>query len=318
MKPFVLTVAFVRLIGAQTAPPGPVRSDPVVAVVDGSDVTAEDVRKMAETSPPSFAQSFQKDPVQAVEAYFLMRYLGEEGKKLRLDEESPLKEQLEVLRMNALAEAYFNHELNAYTPTTEEIEGYYAKNQTRYQHVRISGIKVSFRTGASIGVSADAVAEAARRALLEAHGVGNRSEAEAEKLAADIARRLRDGGDLRALADEYSDDPESKAKGGDFGTVTAASNYPEDWKRAVLALKAGDVSDPIRQPGAFYIVRVEEKLVQPVNEVRGSIFEELRQAHIGGLLNSLRQLFRPEVRDPTFFARPVGPVPPPAPPALPK
>jgi len=70
---------------------------------------------MAETSPPSFAQSFQKDPVQGVEAYFLMRYLAEEGKKLRLDEESPLKEQLEVLRMNVLAEAYFNHELNLHS-----------------------------------------------------------------------------------------------------------------------------------------------------------------------------------------------------------
>lgn len=316
MKLFVLTVAFVRLIGAQTAPPGPVRSDPVVAVVDGKDVTAEDVRKMAETSPPSFAQSFQKDPVQAVEAYFLMRYLGEEGKKLRLDEESPLKEQLEVLRMNALAEAYFNHELNAYTPTTEEIEGYYAKNQTRYQQVRISGIKVSFRTGASVGVSPDAVAEAARRALLEAHGVGNRSEAEAEKLAADIARRLRDGGDLRALVDEYSDDPESKAKGGDFGTVTATSNYPEDWKSALFSLKAGKVSDPIRQPGAFYVVRVESRSAQPINEVRESIFEDLRQAHIGGLLNNLRQRFRPEVKDPVLFGRPSGP--PPTSPTLPK
>ena len=62
MKRFVLTAAFVQLIAAQTAPPGPVRSDPVVAVVDGKEVTAEDFRRMAETSPPSFAQSFQKDP----------------------------------------------------------------------------------------------------------------------------------------------------------------------------------------------------------------------------------------------------------------
>jgi hypothetical protein len=40
-----------------------------------------------------------------------MRYLAEQGQKRRLDQESPLKEQLEVLRMNVLAEAYFNHEL---------------------------------------------------------------------------------------------------------------------------------------------------------------------------------------------------------------
>ena len=318
MKRFVLTAAFVQLIAAQTAPPGPVRSDPVVAVVDGKEVTAEDFRRMAETSPPSFAQSFQKDPVQGVEAYFLMRYLAEEGKKLRLDEESPLKEQLEVLRMNVLAEAYFNHELNAYTPSAEEIEGYYAKNQTRYQQVRISGIKVSFRTDASVGVSPEAVADAARRAVLEAHGVGNRLETEARELAATVAKRLRDDEDLRALVDGYSDDSESKAKGGEFGVVTAASNSPEDWKKFVLSLKAGDVSDPIRQPGAFYIVRVEAKSVQPVNEVRGSIFEELRQAHIGDRLSSLRQRFRPEVKDPAFFAGPGGSVSPSVPPALPK
>jgi peptidyl-prolyl cis-trans isomerase C len=273
---------------------------------------------MAETSPPNVAQSFQKDPVQALEAYFLMRYLGEEGKRLRLDEESPLKEQLEVLRMNALAEAYFNHELNAYTPTTEEIEGYYARNQTRYQQVRISGVKVSFRTGASVGVSPDAVAEAARRALLEAHGVGNRSEAEARELAQTVGKRLRDGEDLLALVDAYSDDSESKAKSGDFGVVTAASNFPEDWKRAVFALKAGEVSDPIRQPGAFYVVRVENKSAQPVSEVRESIFEELRQAHVGGLLSSLRQAVSSRGEGSRFFARPGGPVSPPVPPAVPK
>ena len=73
-----------------------------------------------------------------------MRYLAEEGKKLRLDEESPLKEQLEVLRMNVLAEAYFNHELNAYTPSAEEIEGYYTNNQTRYQQVASAALRSLF------------------------------------------------------------------------------------------------------------------------------------------------------------------------------
>ena len=68
----------------------------------------------------------------------------------------------------------------------------------------------------------------------------------------------------------------------------------------------------------FDIVRVEAKSVQPVNEVRGSIFEELRQAHIGDRLSSLRQRFRPEVKDPAFFAGPGGSVSPPVPPALPK
>jgi peptidyl-prolyl cis-trans isomerase C len=314
MKPFVLTAALVQLIGAQTAPPGPMRSNPVVAVVDGKEVTAEDFRRMAETSPPSFAQSFQKDPVQAVEAYFLMR-LAEEGKKLRLDEEGPLKEQLEMARMNVLAEAYFNHELNAYTPSAEEID---AKNQARYQQIRISGIKLSFQTDPATGAGSEALAEAARRAVLEAHGVGNRSEAEARELAANVAKRLRDGGDFRALVQEYSDDPESKAKAGDFGVVTGTSNYPEDWKRAVFSLKAGEVSDPIRQPGAFYVVRVEDKSAQPINEVRGAIFEDLRQAHIGGLLNSLRQRFRPEVKDPAFFTHPSGPVPLSASPVFPK
>jgi hypothetical protein len=167
-----------------------VRSDPVVAVVDGKAVTAGDIRKIVEISPPSFVQSVQKDPVQAVKAYFLMHYLGEQGKKLRLDEESPLKEQLEEQRMNVLGEAYFNHQLNAYTPSAEEMDGYYAKNQASYLQVRISGIKLSFRADASAGVSPEAVAEAARRAVLEAHGVANRSEAEAKKLTADIVKRL--------------------------------------------------------------------------------------------------------------------------------
>ena len=78
--------------------------------------------------------------------------------------------------------------------------------------------------------------------------------------------QLRGGADFAKLAEQYSEDPASKAAGGDFGVIKASSEYPAELKSAVFALKPGEVG-ALRQPTAYYIIRVEEKGPQPVNEV---------------------------------------------------
>ena len=86
-----------------------------------------------------------------------------------------------------------------------------------------------------------------------------------------IVTQLRGGADFAKLAEQYSEDAASKAAGGDFGVIKASSDYPAELKSAVFALKPGEISEPIRQPTAFYIVRLEEKGPQPVDEIREPI-----------------------------------------------
>ena len=107
-------------------------------------------------------------------------------------------------------------------------------------------------------------------------------------------KQIRGGADFAKLVAQYSEDPASKAAGGDFGVVNTNSSYSADVKKAVLALKAGEVTDPLRQSNAFYIIRVEEKTTQPMDELRGAISDEIRQAHLNEWLAGVGKKFEPK------------------------
>jgi hypothetical protein len=113
----------------------PLRQDPkdVVATVDGRDVTRAEVQQILFVSGPQFAATFQANPQVALYQWFLQQHLGKEGAAMKLDQESPLKEQLEALRMQYLADARVNLEMNSYQVPRAAVEKYYAQNVTRYQ-----------------------------------------------------------------------------------------------------------------------------------------------------------------------------------------
>jgi foldase protein PrsA len=116
-------------------------------------------------------------------------------------------------------------------------------------------------------------------------------------------KKLRAGADFSKLVTEYSDDQETKASGGDLGFVKPTSPYPDDLKKAALALKVGDVSDPIRIQLGFYILRSEERVATPFAEVREQIVFEMRQARVDALVGDLQRRFKPEMVRPDLINR---------------
>ncbi len=85
---------------------------------------------------------------------------------------------------------------------------------------------------------------------------------------------------------KYSDDEESKKAGGALGKVIiSTSPYADDLKKAIFALKVGEVSSPYRQNNGLLLVQLEEKTTQPLNEVIEPIVQELRQTHLNDYAN---------------------------------
>ncbi len=252
-----------------------------------------DIRKIMETAPAQLAQQFKQNPQLAIGQVYLMRYLASEGEKAHLDEKSPLKEEIEelitLLKQQVLANAMVNHEQNTYLVTGEQIDDFYQKNQSRWEEAKIKIILIGFKparrltsrqaiaapTGADSNPT-DALAQAAKGILETAHPLNERTQAEALKLAGDLVMQLRDGADFAKLVTQYSDDAESKSSGGDFGTpIKATSSFAPELKKIVMALKPSEISAPVRQGNGFYIIRLEEKKVQPNNDVRESIVKEI-------------------------------------------
>lgn len=293
----MLLLLAAALFAQPPAAPGP---DTVVLTVAGQKVTVADLQKLMETFPPAFSQEMQKDPTAAVRDAFIIRHLAAEGDKLKLGEQSPLKEQIEVQREHMIFQAMLTHERNFFQVTPEAVDDFYKANQARYQQTEIKVIKVAFKPGAA---SAKTVEQFAQQAVEAAHAGTTRTEADAQKLAGEIVAKLRNGGDFVHLVAQYSDDAESKAAGGDFGTVKPTSAYTDEFKKAVFALKQGQFSEPIRSGPALYIVRAEKISVQPLSAVREQIMDEIKNAHLGEFIKELDKQFTPVIDRPDLLVR---------------
>jgi len=301
--------------------------DTVVATVAGISVTVADVRKILQNAPAQLTQQFQQNPTLALGQVYLIRYLAAEGEKLHLEEKSPIKEELEelitLLKQQVLANAMVNQEQNGFLVTDQEIDDYYKKNESHWEEAKIKIILIGFKVApvapAKVdATSTEALAAAAKNALETAHPLNERTQAEAQKLAADLVQQLRGGADFAKLVAQYSDDAESKGTGGDFGTpIRATTSFAPELKKTVMAMKPGEISDPIQEGHGYYIIRLEQKTVQPINEVRESIVKDLRDNHLHDYLNDLTNRFKPQVQRPDFFAQPgkylSATPPPPAP-----
>jgi len=80
---------------------------------------------------------------------------------------------------------------------------------------------------------------------------------EARKKAADVLARAKSGEDFAKLAEKYSDDPGSREKGCDLGFFTK-DRMVKPFADAAFSMKAGEISDLVRSPFGWHIIKVEE------------------------------------------------------------
>jgi peptidyl-prolyl cis-trans isomerase C len=113
--------------------------------------------------------------------------------------------------------------------------------------------------------------------------VKDRGDEAALARAREARQRVVAGADFAAVAREYSDDPTTREKGGALPFITARSLAP-DYAKAVFALtKVGEISEPIKAPSAYHVVRLEERRPprqQTFDEARDRIMRELRQRYV--------------------------------------
>jgi len=116
----------------------------------------------------------------------------------------------------------------------------------------------------------------ARHILLKTDG---KSEEDVKKQAEDLVKQLRGGADFAKLAQEYSDDPGSKTRGGDLGFFGKGRMVPE-FDQAAFTQKVNEIGDPVKTQFGYHIIQVLEK--QPPYKmdfalVKDQIYRELAQ-----------------------------------------
>jgi parvulin-like peptidyl-prolyl isomerase len=305
----LLAVAWAQTPPTPPAPPAPpaapatspaiITPDTVVGEVDGKKYTAREVDELLKFFPPQYQRQVRADLARAVTYALTMRYLAAEAEKNKLQDQSPLKETLEYQRLNTLSQAEINQIRNVdIIVKPAEEEAYYKEHPELYQEAKVKVIYVAFSAVAPKNPAPDA-----KKPL---------TEQEAKAKIEDLKKQVTAGADFGKLAKENSDDKDSAAKDGDFGLIKKNSPYPEPIKKAVFELKPGQVSEPIKQPNGFYLIRLEEMHVLPYAQVQATINEELKRKSFDEYMKNLQKRFEVKVENTTFFAPK-----PQAPPALP-
>jgi parvulin-like peptidyl-prolyl isomerase len=250
MRKFLLSLGLgVALFAADEKPVVP--GDAVVAVVNGQKLTADEVKKMLAGMPTQVHTAFRNDPKQFFREHAWFKTLEANALKKKLQDQSPWKEALEFQRMTLLVQAEMNDAHNAVLVTPEEQKAYYEKNRQKYLEVQAKLIYIPF-TGAD--------------------------ETEAQRTAQKVVQQARGGVDFVKLVKEYSKDSSSAAQNGDIGfpVRTTTAQVPENMRTAILALKQGQVSEPLRHQNGYYVFRAESVGVLPYDKVANDIYVELK------------------------------------------
>jgi parvulin-like peptidyl-prolyl isomerase len=84
------------------------------------------------------------------------------------------------------------------------------------------------------------------------------NKAAKKKQLEDILKRARAGEDFKKLVEQYSEDPTSKEKGGDY-TIARGQTLPE-FEAAAFSLNTNQISDVVTTSGGYHVIKLLEKL----------------------------------------------------------
>lgn len=133
----------------------------------------------------------------------------------------------------------------------------------------------------------------------------NRRRARAEEL----RRKVVGGADFAALARESSDDPSSRASGGELGTFTRNS-HTRAFDDAAFALKPGTISNVVETDFGFHIIRVTAyeaaralTLAEATPEISKRLQTEREAARLTDWLKEARRKADVRINEPFRFGK---------------
>lgn len=115
-----------------------------------------------------------------------------------------------------------------------------------------------------------------------------RTEEEAVKLAKETRARIVAGENMEALAKALSDDPSAQRNNGRLDFFVKERMDPPFSKAAFALKNVGDLSEPVVGRFGVHVIRLDghrEGTIPPFEQVRGSILDEMRKAHVDRVRN---------------------------------
>jgi len=245
----------------QTAPPaaGTPQQDPVVARVNGSDIHRSDVLAARQMLPAQVQQiPFEQVYPQLLDTLVTNMLAAQAGRKQKLADDPEVKKRMQWAQDQIIEEVYLRRYITA-AITDDKIKARYeqfVKDQKPQDQVNAKHILV-------------------------------KTEDEAKA----VIDELKKGGDFSAIAKEKSNDPGTKASGGDLGWFTKDEMVPE-FADAAFKLQKGQYTEtPVKTQFGYHVILLVDRRTAPppsLDEARPQVMALLQRELLDQKVKELR------------------------------
>ena len=233
--------------------PAIIPPDRVVIQVGDVKLTSAQVGQILDAYPEN-QRVFANGPgrAQFIDQVVRILLLSEEGRRRKLTETEAYKNQMVYSAAGILASNTDRDIKRKISGDEALLKAYYEAHKSEYEQIHARHILIRMQ-GSLVNL---------------APGQKELTDAEALARALEIRQKILQGADFADLARTDSDDMGSSSKGGDLGFLKRGQTVPS-FEDAAFALPTGQLSQPVKTPYGFHLIKVEER--KPTRT-----FEELR------------------------------------------
>ena len=255
----VVTPAAAQTPAPGAAPAGAAQQDPVVARVNGTELRRSEVLAARQMLPAQVQQiPFDQVYPQLLDTLVTNLLAAQAGRKQKLADDPEVKKRLQWAQDQIIEEVYLSRYIRG-AMTDDRIKARYdqfLKDQKPQDQVNAKHILV-------------------------------KTEDEAKAVIAD----LKGGGDFAAIAKEKSNDPGTKATGGDLGWFTKDEMVPE-FAEAAFKLQKGQYTEtPVKTQFGYHVILLVDRRTAPppsMDEARPQVVALLQRELIEQKVKELR------------------------------
>jgi peptidyl-prolyl cis-trans isomerase C len=262
-------------------------ADPVIITAGTVSIRKSDFETAVKSLPAEY-QSYALGPGkrQFADDYLRMKLLAAEGMKSGVDKNPDVVKQLDLLKENLVAQEELKRLENSITVSDTDLKKAYEGNKKDYEQIKARHILIAFKGSPA--------AQKAKKELTDAE-----AKAKAEALRSEI---VSGKAKFEDVAKKESDDSESGKNGGELGTFGRGQMVPE-FEEAAFSAKIGDVTPVVKTQFGYHIIRVDEHVSTPFEQVKPTLEKTLKQKKLRDTLDAMKDSVKPTY-DETYFAPP--------------
>lgn len=231
-----------------------------VAKIGSKSFTDADLKVLVGNIPEGQKQQINGDDAvkaRMVDNMVVEELFVQEAEKTGISKDKEFQQSLDRARRQLLTQRYLARNVQPKI-TDANTKAFFDKNKLRYSQDEVRAYHVLLAT-----------------------------EAEAKE----VYTKAKAGEDFEVLAKKFSKDPSAAQNMGDLGFFTRSRMVPQ-FADAAFSMKAGEISQPVKSPFGFHVIKVvEKKDGKPVkfDEVKDQVRGDLQNESINDLIATLKK-----------------------------